>query len=259
LPNADRLRWIQLNSTGADVMMYDSFANSGIALTTLGGAITTTVAEHALALLLSLTRNLHVQRDLQREKKWEVACGVELSRLTLGLIGFGRIGRAIASRARVFGMEIVAIDAKPADRPDYVDELWGPDRLPDLLRRSHALICSVPKTSETVHMLSREQLESMTPGSYLINVGRGGVIDEDALVQALRSGHLAGAALDVTEVEPLPAHSPLWHEPKLLLTPHSARFSRDLREKKIRWFADNLSRYIKGESLQGRVDPRRMF
>jgi D-2-hydroxyacid dehydrogenase (NADP+) len=256
LPKADRLRWVQLNSTGADVMMYEAFLKSGIALTTLGGAITATVAEHALALLLGLTRNLHLQRDFQREKKWEVACGVELSRMRLGLIGFGRIGRAVAARARAFGMSIAAVDACPGDAPEHVEALWGPERLPDLLQRSDAVICSVPKTRKTIHLLSAAQFALMPRGSFLVNVGRGEVVDEKALLTALQSGRLGGAALDVTEVEPLPPESPLWQEPKILLTPHSAGFSRDLREKKIKWFADNLVRYLRGETLQGRVDLR---
>jgi D-2-hydroxyacid dehydrogenase (NADP+) len=259
LPKADRLRWVQLNSTGADVMMYEAFLKSGITLTTLGGAITVTVAEHALSLLFALARNLHLQRDLQRDAKWDVLCGVELGKLRLGLLGFGRIGRAIAARAQAFGMEITAVDAAPGEAPEYVEALWGPERLPDLLQQSNAVICSVPKTPETVHMLAAAQLEMMPPGSFLVNVGRGGIIDEKALLSALQSGRLGGAALDVTEVEPLPAESPLWYEPKVLITPHSAGFSRDLREKKIKWFADNLARYIRGETLQGRVDPRRTF
>jgi len=112
-PKADSLRWIQLNSTGADAMLYDAFARSGIKLTTLGGAITVTVAEHALALLFALVRNLHLQRDLQREKKWRVACGAEIEGMTLGILGFGKIGRAIASRAQAFGMDIIAVTHIP--------------------------------------------------------------------------------------------------------------------------------------------------
>jgi D-2-hydroxyacid dehydrogenase (NADP+) len=259
LPKADRLRWVQLNSTGVDTMMYEAFARSGIVLTSLGGAITTTVAGHALALLFALARNLHLQRDFQRERKWQAAWGVELESLKLGLLGFGRIGRAIAFRARAFGMDIVAVDAFPGDPPDGVRAVWGLERLPDFLRQSNALICTVPKTPATRRMVSAAQLELMPRGSFIVNVGRGGVIDESALVAALRSGRLAGIGLDVTEVEPLPAHSPLWNEPNVLLTPHSAGFSRNLREKKIRWFADNLKRYIAGEALQGRVDPSRGF
>lgn len=259
LPQANCLRWIQLNSTGADVMMYDAFAKSGIELSTLGGAITGTVAEHALALLLALARNLHLQRDLQRAKQWQVACGIELADLKLGLLGFGRIGRASAVRARAFGMEIVAVDSFPIEKPDCLDALWGVERLPDLLRRSNALVCSVPLTRYTRRLIGAEQLELMRRGSFVVNVGRGGVIDEEALVAALRSGRIAGAGLDVTEVEPLPAESPLWTEPNVLLTPHSAGFSTKLRAKKIGWFANNLARYIKGETVRGRVDFKRGF
>ncbi len=259
LPKANRLRWVQLNSTGADAMMYEAFARSGIVLTSLGGAITTTVADHALALLFALARNLHLHRDRQRENKWETLCGVEIGSLELGLLGFGRIGRAIAHRSRAFGMRILAVDAFPGEQPDFVRALWGLERLPDFLRQTNALICSVPKTPATNRMISAGLLELMPRGSYLVNVGRGGLIDEAALVAALRSGRLAGVGLDVMETEPLPADSPLWDEPGVLLTPHTAGFSTNLREKKIRWFADNLRRYVAGEPLHGQVDPRRGF
>jgi phosphoglycerate dehydrogenase-like enzyme len=108
-------------------------------------------------------------------------------------------------------------------------------------------------------MISAEQLGLMPRGSYIVNIGRGGVIDEGALVQAVRSGQLAGVGLDVTETEPLPADSPLWNEPNILLTPHIAGFTTQLREKKVRWFADNLARYIRGETLKGLVDPSRGY
>ncbi|MBM3861840.1 MAG: D-2-hydroxyacid dehydrogenase [Verrucomicrobia bacterium] len=259
LAKADSLRWIQLNSTGADAMLYDAFIKSGIKLTTLGGAITDTVAEHALVLLFALARNVHLQRDLQREKTWRPLTGTEIGGMKLGILGFGRIGRAIAARAHGFGMEILAVDANPVNKPDFVRALWGLDRVPDLFRQSNALICVVPKTPATSRMISAEQLALMPRGSFIVNVGRGGVIDEGALVAAVRSGHLGGVGLDVTEVEPLPADSPLWNEPNILLTAHSAGFTKNLREKKTRWFADNLARYIRGEPLQGLVDPARGY
>lgn len=259
LAKADSLRWVQLNSTGADTMLYDAFAGSGILLTTLGGAITVTVADHAIALLFALARNLHLQRDLQREGKWQAVTGVEISGMRLGILGFGKIGRAIASRANAFDMEITAVDAFPADKPDFVRALWGLDRLGDLLRQSDALICSVPKTPATSRMISAKQLKLMPRGSFIVNAGRGGVIDEGALLGALRNGQLAGVGLDVTETEPLPADSPLWNEPRVLLTPHTAGFTRNLRAKKNKWFADNLARYARGEKLQGLVSPSRGF
>lgn len=259
LSKADRLRWVQLNSTGADAMLYEAFIKSGIMLTTLGSAITVTVAEHALAVLFALVRNLHLQRDLQKSKTWRVACGAEICGMKLGILGLGKIGRAVAARGRAFGMDVSAVDVCPVDRPDCVSALWGLDRLPDLLRQSHALICTVPKTPATSRMISAEQLRLMPRGSFVVNVGRGGVIVEDALLEAVRSGRLSGVGLDVTEVEPLPQTSPLWDEPNVLLTAHGAGFSTQLREKKTRWFADNLRRYVRGETLQGLVDPGRGF
>jgi len=259
LPQADALRWVQVNSTGADQMLYDAFIESGILLTSLGGAITVTVAEHALALLFALARNLHLQRDQQHRKEWRVVTGTGLEGLRLGILGCGRIGQAVASRAAAFGMEIVAVDVTPGACPDGVQAVWGIDRLDDLLRRSDALVCAVPKTAATDHMIAAGELAMLPRGSFIVNISRGSVIDEEALVTAVRSGHIAGAGIDVTELEPCPPESPLWTEPNIILTPHSAGFTHDLMARKVRWFVDNLKRYVNGEPLAGAIDVQRCF
>ncbi|MBN1670545.1 MAG: hypothetical protein JXR37_05910, partial [Kiritimatiellae bacterium] len=169
LPRADSLRWLQMNSTGADAMMYPAFKESGIQLTTIGAAITVTVAEHALALLFALARNLHLQRDHQHRKEWTIETGEDIAGMTLGILGLGRIGRAVATRAHAFGMDILAIDPIARDKPHCVRALWGIDRLPDLLRQSKAIVCTVPKTPATTGMIGAQQLAMLPHGSFVVN------------------------------------------------------------------------------------------
>ena len=137
----------------------------------------------------------------------------------MGIVGFGQIGRAIARRAVAFEMNVLAVDAFPSDGKPYVDEVWTTDRLPELLQGSDVVVIAVPYTTETRHLIDEPAIAMMRPGSYLIAISRGGIVDETALVDALRSGHLAGAGLDVAESEPPAPDSPLWDTPNLLLTP----------------------------------------
>ncbi len=257
LSRADQLRWVQSHSTGVDSMMYPAFRRSDVILTSLGGALTTVVAEHAVALLLALIRNLHLQRDLQSEKRWQLIVPGELQGATVGILGFGRIGRAVASRLSAFGADIMALDPVPKDRPDHVPRIDGVDWLPEFLAQSGAVVVTCPSTPQTRRMLSHDQFALMPDGSYLVNVSRGDVVDEKALVAAIRSGTLAGAGIDVTDPEPCPQDSPLWTEPNVILTPHSAGWSHRLGERKIGWFARNLRRCVEGRPLLGVVDKER--
>ncbi len=257
LRRADALRWVQHQSTGVDANLYPAFIDSDVILTSLGGAITSTVAEHAVAVLLALARNLHRQRDLMAARQWQAVPPTELAGLTLGILGLGRIGQGVARRAAPFEMRILALDPLPVDCPPEVEACWPLERLPEFLGTVDAVVVCCPSTPQTRHLIGTEQLAQMRPGSYLVNISRGDLIDPDALLESLRGGHLAGAGLDVTEPEPLPADSPLWSEPNLLLTPHSAGYSQNVHTRKIRWFADNLRRYLAGEPLLAVVDKRR--
>jgi D-3-phosphoglycerate dehydrogenase / 2-oxoglutarate reductase len=200
------------------------------------------ISNHAIALLLALSRKLFAFDAAVRRGGTGIPAPqsvARLSRRTLGLVGYGRIGRRVAEKARAFGLEVVAYDPY-ASTADGV-ELLGLD---ELLRRADILSLHVPLTPETRHMIGARELELLQPGSLVINIGRGGLVDEDALVATLHSGHIAGAALDVTEIEPLPLDSPLLDAPNVILTPHVAWVSEVALEDLKRLTAENALRLI---------------
>jgi phosphoglycerate dehydrogenase-like enzyme len=254
LPKANALKWVQLHSTGADNMMYPAFQARDIALTTIRGVLTIPVAEHALALVLTLTRRIFVLLDQMREKHWQPVPGTNLAELTMGIIGFGEIGRAIAERASGFGMNIIAVDPNSTEKPGFVQHLGQINGLPELLAQSDVIVVSCPSTPQTRKMLSHKQFAQMRDGAYVVNISRGDIVDEDALLTALRSGKLAGAGIDVTDPEPYPVDGPLWTEPNVVLTSHSAGHCQNLEQRKKRRLVENLHRYVSGQPLLGLVD-----
>lgn len=254
---AKSLKWVQSHATGVDEMMYPAFRESDVLLTSLGAALSTVVAEHAVALLLALIRNLHLQRDRQREKRWKIEIPDELQGKTVGILGFGRIGGAVAARLRGFEADIIAVDRVAKEKPGHVRRIGSMDWFPEFLAESGAVIVTCPSTPETRGMLSHDEFDRMPDGSYLVNVSRGDIVSEPALVEAVRSGRLAGAGIDVTDPEPCPPDSPLWTEPNVILTPHTGGWSRRLAERKIGWFVHNLRRYVRGRPLRGMVDKGR--
>ena len=256
---AGSLRWVQASSAGIERMMYPAFKASDVVLTNCRRLYGNQISEHAFALLLALTRSIPTQLEFMRRKHWERVPCVELAGKTMGILGLGGIGRAIAVRAKAFGIGVIAVDSEPIERPEGVDELRGLDWLPEFLARSDVVMVCCPSTPETHKLLSHEQFGRMPEGSYLVNVSRGKVIDEEALVAALRSGRLAGAGLDVTYTEPCPEDSPLWTEPNVILTSHSAGASQYVRRRAMQLFVDNLHRYVKGEELINVVDKNKGF
>jgi phosphoglycerate dehydrogenase-like enzyme len=254
LATARRLRWVQLHSTGADSMDYPAFRDRGIALTALGGALSGTCADHALGLLLAMTRNLPRLLESQRAKRWEVLGPVELDGLTAGIIGLGNIGRQVARRLVGFGMRVRAVDAAPVERTPEVDRLDGMDALPSLLQESRAVFVCCPLTPATHHLIDAAALARMRRDAFLVHISRGGVVDDAALDAALRGGVIAGAGVDVTEEEPLPPGHPLWTSPNLILTPHNAGYTQHLARRRMERLLDNLSRYADGRPLSGLID-----
>ncbi|MBN1580401.1 MAG: D-2-hydroxyacid dehydrogenase, partial [Anaerolineae bacterium] len=166
---------------------------------------------------------------------------------TMGIVGFGAVGRALAARAQAFEMRIIALDLYPTNKPDTVSELWGLDRLEDLLRESDYVVVTVPYTPQTQGMLGAEQLALMKPGAMLVGISRGGIIDQAALAQMLRDGRLAAAALDVFKPEPLPADSELWDLDNLLMTPHIAGGTQFEGRYILDIFRENLKRFLDGD------------
>ena len=246
MAEANALRWAHQPHAGVEGFMYPAFKASDVVLTNCRGLYGTQIAEHAFALLLSLTRQIPAQLEFMKTKHWERLPCIELAGMTMGILGLGGIGRAIAARARAFKFEVVAADVEAIDKPDTVAELYDLDGLMPFLAQSNILMVCCPSTPETHKLLSDAQFNQMPDDSYVVNVSRGKVIDEDALVAALRRGKLAGAGLDVTYTEPCPPDNPLWEEENVILTSHSAGASQHIRRRAMQLFIDNLHRYIAG-------------
>ncbi len=260
---AKRVRWVHSTAAGVGGILFPELVESPIVVTNARGAHARAMAEHVLGVMLAFTRRLHVARDRQHERRWaqadlvrgEPAFG-ELHGATLGLVGFGRIGRAIGEAARGFGMRVLAVRRRPERDPAPAHEQWGTERLGELLGASDWLVIAAPHTSETDRLIGAAELARMSPGARLVNIARGAIVDEPALIEALRSGRLAGAALDVAAEEPLPPESPLWTMPEVIVTPHVSGVGPGLWERVCEQFGDNLARFLAGEPLENVVDKR---
>ena len=255
---AKKLRWVQSISSGVDSFMYPEFINSDVLLTSEKGLVGEHLADHAFGLLLALTRQLAAARDLGPDS-WNNRPGlraqeVELTGLNLGIIGFGGTGRAVAKRAHAFGLRIRAIDKDLMDGTDSVNKVESAEALDDLLAWSDILAICCPLTEETDKLINQETLGQLKPGAYIINVTRGEIIDEDSLVDALKSGHVRGAGLDVTPREPLPAESELWRLPNVVMTPHTAGASQYRASRNLERFISNVEKFRQNLPLDGIID-----
>lgn len=264
LPIAPKLKWIQAHSAGVEfVARIPELVSSDIILTNTRGAHGPSIGEHALALLLALTRHIPESLEQQRRKHWErgrlYRTAREIGGSTMGIIGFGALGRGIAQRALAFEMNLLAVDAQAVNGEPFLDEVWPVSRLDDLMEQSDVVVVAAPLTAETRHLIDAERLARMKKDAYLIVVSRGGIVVEDALLDVLKEGRIAGAALDVVEQEPLPADSPLWDAPNFILTPHLAGASAPKERRVVEIFRDNIVRYQNGEPLLNVVDKSRGY
>jgi phosphoglycerate dehydrogenase-like enzyme len=234
---------------------------SDVVLTNGRGLYGVAMAEHALAILFAFARKLHLARDRQAARRWaqgelwlESPPIGQLAGATLGVVGFGDIGRALGERAAALGMRVIAVRRHPPADPAPAHAQWGPERLDDLLAAADAVVLATPLTAETRGLLTRERLARMKPEAILVNLGRGSLVDEAALIEALQAGRLAGAGLDVFREEPLPQESPLWSLPQVIVTPHLSGMAPRYWERAMQQFAGNLRAYLAGEPLSNVVD-----
>ena len=259
---APHLRWVQLISAGADVAIREGLEYSSLVFTTASGIHAVPISEWALGSMIALAKNFPAAIRAQDAVDYWKFIGGELAGRTAGILGLGKIGSRVAKLCRALDMRVLAMRRSVAEavagRGD-VDLLLPPRDLPRMLRESDFLIICLPGTPETLGLLGEEQIRQMKRGSYILNVGRGGIVDETALVNALRDGHLAGAALDVFSREPLPSDSPLWSEPRLLMTAHIAGNSLLYEERATDLFLENLRRYVDGQDLLNVYDPDRGY
>ena len=258
LAKAKRLRWIQGTGAGADQMMPFEDLPPGVLVTNAAGINAEIMADFAIALVLALHLNLRRYVDQQRERLWKRVLAEPLTGKTLAVIGLGRIGKGVARRAKAMGMRVVGTRWSAAPVAD-VDAVYPSGDLHRALGQADYVVLTVPLTPATVHLIDAKALEAMRPTAYLVNVSRGRVVDEAALVEALRARRIAGAALDVFAVEPLPAESPLWELDNVILTPHIGGDMKDFSHRSARLFSENLGRYLRGEPLLNLVDLARGY
>jgi D-2-hydroxyacid dehydrogenase (NADP+) len=263
---AKRLKWIQVNYAGVESFLYPEVVSSSVILTNAGGVNAIPVAEHAIGLMFCLSRKLHLFIRNQVERKWKIGDIEllpqmnELAGKTLGIVGLGKIGSEIAKRAKCIGMMVIASRRSlSAAVPEYVDKLVSTENLEELLTESDFVILQLPLTADTDGMIGEKELRSMKPTAFLINTGRGKVIQEDKLIQALSEGWIAGAALDTFAREPLPKNSPLWEMPNVIVTPHVAGLTPYYLNRLFELFRENLKRFMDKEELINVVDKTRGY
>ena len=260
---APELRWVQSFSAGMNNFLFPEIVESDVTVTNMAGIYAPQGGEHAWGLLLALARGLLPSIRNMGDRSWggDSRPVIELTGSTLGLIGLGGFGLETLQRAAGYDMRVLALDPVRQEPPVGVEEVRSPTstNLHWLLAAADAVIVGCPLTADTRHMIGADELAAMKETAYLICVSRGGIIVEDALADALGSGGIAGAGLDVVEAEPLGADSPLWDAPNLILTPHRAGASQHRPRKTFEFFRDNLGRYLRGEPLVNVVDKRRGF
>lgn len=260
---ARRLRWVHCTAASVTHVLFPELVESDVIVTNARGVHAESMAEHTIGVLLAFARKLHLARDAQRERAWtqealwrDAPPIGSLAGSTLGLVGMGQVGGAIASRARALGMRVIAVRRNPASPPEPAHEQWPVARLPGMLEAADWVVIAAPHTQATTRMFGGAEFARMKPGARLVNLGRGAIVDEEALVAALRSGRLAGAALDVFEEEPLPAESPLWQMPEVIVTPHTSGIGPRYWDRVMEQFTANLRRYVAREPLFNLVDKR---
>jgi phosphoglycerate dehydrogenase-like enzyme len=277
---APRLAWVHSATAGVERVLTPTSRERGIVITNARGVFSRPIAEYVVMMILAISRRLPQLLELQRERTWQPLEGAELRDVTVGIVGLGSIGRAVGVLATAFGCRVVAVRRR-AQEPDdgatgdsteaedpvngaasdtplgrvMLDRVMSPEELPELLGESDFIVLAAPLTPETQDMINDESLAAVKPGAWIINVARGRLIDERALLRALRGGSLGGAVLDTFREEPLAPTSPFYDLPNVIVTPHTSWSSGRVLDRSVELFCDNLRRFASGEPLLNVVDP----
>ena len=254
---APKLKWLHVFNAGVDHPIYAEMLARGVRLTTSSGSTAEPIAQTAVAGLLLLARNFPRWLAGQRRHVWDPMRAPDFPRdlkgQTVLILGLGKVGREIARLVRVLGLHVIGVKRSARRPDDPVDELHSPERLPELLPKCDWLIIACPLTAETRGLVDAERIARLPKGARVINIARGEVVDEPALIAALGSGHLGGAYLDVFEKEPLPADSPLWDMPTVLVSPHNCSAAAGNDDRVYNMFLENLKRWARGEPLLNEI------
>ena len=256
LRHCKELRWLQLDSAGTDGYCAPGLLPEGAVLTNATGAFGACIAEWLLAALLALWRRLPEYAENQKNCRWQRLGPVRtLAGSTVLVLGFGDLSRNFARRAHLLGARVLAVRRRPGEKPDWLEALGGTEMLEEWLPLADAVVLCLPANASTRHMLSAGRIALLKKGAVVLNAGRGSAVDTEALCRALYDGRIGGAALDVTDPEPLPPEHPLWAQPRALITPHTAGGDHlaDTPRRVAAIALDNLGRYLRGEPLRNRA------
>lgn len=257
MPN---LKWIQVLSAGIEKLPLEEIRQKGIMLTNARGIHGIQMAEYTLAMILNLVRRNYIIYENQQKKIWDNRVRVdEAYGKTMGILGLGSIGTEIAQRAKAFGMRVIALRRQARVAPKCVDELIPFEDREKLFQESDFLVVLLPTTPETINFIGAKELGMMKDSAYLINIARGAVVDEEALVRSLQEGTIAGAVLDVFAEEPLPREHVLWTLPNVIITPHHAGLSPKYMERALAIFHDNLMAYPDKQEMRNIIDLERGY
>jgi phosphoglycerate dehydrogenase-like enzyme len=245
LSRCPRLRWVHSATAGVERVLTPAAVERGLLITNARGVFSEPIAQYVLMMILAVTRRLPQLLELQRERTWQPLEANELADINVGVIGLGSIGRRVEELASAFGAQVTGVSSSSS-----------PDELADVLGRSDFVVLALPLTADTEEMFNAELLSKVKQGSWLINVARGRLVDERALVRALKDGPLGGAVLDTFVEEPLPANSVFYSLPNAIVTPHTSWSSARALDRSVDLFCENLRRYTRGEELVNLVDPR---
>ncbi|MCY2967691.1 MAG: D-2-hydroxyacid dehydrogenase [Planctomycetota bacterium] len=280
LTHAQRLRWVQAPTASLEHYLFPELIAHPCALSNMRGLFSDVIADHVLGLVICFARNLHLYIRQQTERRWEPMGGEQartdfisgpgvestidrahrhLADQTLGIVGCGAIGSEVARRAHAFGLRVIGVDPKTRALPGIIDDVWPIDRLTQLLSESDYVVIAAPHTPQTEKLFRTAQFATMRRSAYLINIGRGAIVDLADLTTALRSGVIAGAGLDVFETEPLPRDHELWGMPNVIITPHIAGASPRVPQRHLETLLKNIRRFVNNEPLTTQVDKRAWY
>lgn len=266
LKDARKLKWIHSTAAGVAQLMYPELREAGVLVTNPSGVFSVPMAEHTMGLILALARNFPDsvrQQDKavwSQQELWDKPQRLaEVNGQVLLIVGYGSIGRELAKRAKAFGMRVWGMTRSGNGDGNYVERIFPAARLHEALPEADYVVIAAPETAETRHLIGAAELAKMKPGARLINVGRGSLLDEAALICGLKSGALGGAAIDVAQTEPLPRESPLWKTPNLLITPHTSALSDRLWVRQSALLVELLERWFDGREMFNQVDVTRGY
>jgi len=280
LENARRLRWVQSPTASLEHYVFEALVEHPCQLSNMRGLYSDVIADHVMGFVLCFARNLNRYIRQQTQSVWEPVGGEEgrsdfvmgpscvssidrshrhLPDCTMGVVGVGNIGAEICRRAGAFGMTVIGVDPICRSVPEVVDDVWDVNELDKLLARSDFVVIAAPHTPETFKLFGAEQFHTMKQDAYLINIGRGAIVDLEDLTAALQAGEIAGAAIDVTEVEPLPADHPLWQMENVIITPHVAAASPRIAERHTETLLENIRQFAAGNDPLTLVDKKRWY